>query len=165
MGVDRDLILKSLTNNLDNFLVKLTDLECLDLSNYLGYNFMKKPPTEIQKEFIEEFFTLDRWLNFYQQCKRKEMGHEVYFSSEPEFWNEIRTHVLFHISFLYDRYLAKEEKEIKDIKIKKEDKLKKDLENAILNSEFDGVFDKCEAWCNVANVLEEHKLIDLNKYK
>lgn len=165
MRLDRKIILDSLTNNLDKFLVKLTDRECIELSNYLSYNFLKEPPTEIQKEFIEEFFTLDKWLNFYQQCKRKEMGLQIYFFSEPEFWNEIRTHVLFHVSFLYERHLSKQEKEIKDIKIKKEDKLKKDLDNAILDSEFDGVFDKCEGWCNVARVLENHKLINLSKYE
>ncbi len=159
MRTDRKIILESLTNNLDKFLDKLSDIECLDLSNYLSYNFLKKQPTEIQKEFIEEFFTLDKWLNFYQKCKRIEMGNNVYFHSEPEFWNEIKTHVLFHISFLYDKHLKKENKELKN-----QEQLIKDLDNAILNSEIDGIFDKCEGWLNISEVLQKHKLINLDKY-
>jgi len=45
MRTDRKIILESLTNNLDKFLDKLSDIECLDLSNYLSYNFLKKQPT------------------------------------------------------------------------------------------------------------------------
>jgi hypothetical protein len=159
MSVDREIILKSLANNLDRFLNKLSDIECIDLSNYLSYNFIKKQPTEIQKEFIEEFFTLDKWLSFYQKCKRIEMGHKISFHFEPEFWNEIRTHVLFHILFLYDKHLTKENKELR-----RQEQLIKDLDNAILNSEIDGIFDKYEGWLNVSEVLQKHKLINLDKY-
>lgn len=43
------------------------------------------------------------------------------------------------------------------------DKLKVDLKNAIEDSFFDGVFDKCDGWCNVADVLIKHGLINLSE--
>lgn len=155
----------SIQMNVQAFLKDLSALECHNLSLYLGGNFMTDAPNEIQKKFVNEFFGGAAWDKFiYNEKKDKQDQGAIFY--RPSFdLEEIRAFVMYVTLQRIPDLL----KEISKLKLKeatnkvKQATLKVNLLEAVHNSYFDGVFDKCDGWCNIADVLVEAKLLKLPK--
>ena len=155
---DNNIIFDSTYANINVFIEKNNSVSALiDLSLYISGSFMDTPPTELQKEFIGEFFGHHEWAEFINYSKKP----KTFFKQIPSFdlptIRGILTHELLKLIKYGDKPISKSEKRLKEEK----KKLKKELKTAIKNSYFDGVFDKCDGWCNISDVLQEHKLITL----
>ena len=79
-----------------------------------------------------------------------------------DFLNQVRQFISYVITKRYGELLERIAKSEPKNDFNKE-KLKKDLKKAIEDSYFDGEFDKCDGWCNISDVLVNHKLITIKE--
>ncbi len=163
MNKERDLIFDSTYSNINEFISNHKDVPSLvDLCIYLGGLFTKVPPTEMQKEFIGEFFTHEAWAEFVQRTVKP----DKFWKHIPPFdFVTIRAILSFETMLLVEEGM-KEFKKVSKRKDKLEQEkktLKKDLKEAISDSYEDGIFYKDNGWCNTADVLVKHKLITLKE--
>jgi len=147
---------KSLIENFNSFVKKLSDKDVLEISLYITTKFDSNPPNNITKEFIDEFIGNDDWAVFVQDYRT---GHNSLFRpfilvSEI---NEIRSLIMFEVTLRFNKLLNK--KVVKKVDLIP--KLKVDLKSAIDNSFEDDIFSKVDGWCNVSDVLVKYKLINL----
>ena len=160
MKKDKDIIFDSTYENVNVFIENHKDIFILiDLSLYISGNFVNKPPNNIQKEFIDEFFGNHEWAVFINESKNK----NTFFSNIPPFDLPTIRGILNHellklIKYNKDKLVSKNEKKL----IEEKEDLKRKLKLAIDYS-FDenGVFWKDDGWCNVRDVLLYKNLIEL----
>jgi hypothetical protein len=159
-----DFKLQSLIGNFREFVEPLTDLELSELCNYMTLSFNDSPPNKIAEKFIDEMIGIDDYLVYVADYRRELEGRVVSFRPMLiiEHINNLKKFLMAESSFRFHKHLKKIEGEVKS-KEDDLDKLKLDLKNAIEDSFFDGVFDKCDGWCNVADVLIKHDLINLSE--
>ncbi len=158
-----DLIRKSIIDNLNRFIAPLSDVEIWGLNEYLMGGYANTPPTSIQKEFIDEFIGEEGFMRLHADYKKLELGIEPSFRpfAEIESLNRLRLLISYDINTRFGKLLnGSKPKTIAEKKPKDwNKKLKTELENAIEESYFEGVFDKCDGFCNITDVLIEHKLL------
>lgn len=161
----RQMRAKSIQMNVEAFLKDLDALECYKLSLYLGGNFMTEAPNEIQKKFVDEFFGFDEWIEFVYQERKDEQGQGAMFYRPSFDLAEVRAVVMYvTLQRIPDLLKTISKAKVKEATNKvKQAELKVKLLEAVHNSYDDGVFDKCDGWCNIANVLVEAKLLKLPK--
>lgn len=155
-----DIIFTSTYDNILDFIKGKSLKDLVDLHLYIvGTDHMTKPPTEFQEKFIGEFFTHEAWAEWIQRKKRKK---EKLFEHRPSFDLPMIQGVLaFEIMKLTEKYIEREftaEKKLQRLKDKNKT-IKKDLENSLDNSYYDGIFDKVDGFSNVYETLIKHKLV------
>lgn len=164
---DQDIIFQSTYENIKEFIKGKNITELSKLYMYImGSERMNRPPNDLEKSFIKEFFTHEAWAEYLQYYKRKMNGEYKYFTPIPPF--DLPT-IAGILSFEIMQLLKNELSELATLRKYKERKqkerkdLKSDLKTAINDSYDDGVFYKVDGWCNVAEVLERNKLITLTE--
>lgn len=172
-----NLTKKAVMDAVLDFCKNLTDTEVCELQGYLMYGYFETAPNEIQENFTEEFFGALEWAEFI---------HEMKMEKKPFFTNVKPTKYLLHDIKVYMSYESHKrlEKVLKDSMvriavdkiIRSDDKVtklqnrvkkigttknafKKELKQAIKDSYYDGVFDKCDGWCNTMDVLMKYNLL------
>jgi hypothetical protein len=148
-----NIVFESTYENIRDFVGKhKNNLKGLvDLSVYIrSTNSLNVPPTKFEQEFIEMFFGTDNWVKYINEEKSPKFK---YFKHIPPFDLQTISQLLsFEVMLLVQENLSKKS----ELNVKK---LKSDLKDAVSASEFDGVFDKVEGWCNVYDVLKKYKLL------
>ena len=158
-------IFASIYENVNEFIKGKDLLELVKLALYIkGSDAIDRPPTEIEREFISEFFTDEKWAEHIQNLKRERVK---YFNASPiPQLDDITGILYFEVCKLMENHLGREHLNLKLILAKqkvKDTTLKYDLGLAIHSSYEDGIFYKDKGWCNVADVLVNHKLITLTE--
>lgn len=159
------MIQNSIQTNIENFLKDFSDIEAYQLCMYLGSRYMTQEPTQKQAEFLDEFFDLDEWKRYVKAEKEISLSNELVMFRPVFDLNSVRTVLMFVVLQRIPNIL----KDISKLKVKEANKKLKQLElkakllGAVHDSYYDGVFDKCDGWCNIADVLVEAKLLKLPK--
>lgn len=162
-----DLIRQSFIDNLNRFIKPLSDIELYELNEYLMGGYANTPPTDLQKEFIDEFIGETAFMLLHADFKKLENGLDPMFRpfAEIENLNKLRLLISYDINIRFGNLLNGSKTKTATEKKPKDwnKKLKADLKQAVEDSYFDGTFDKCDGWCNVSDVLVAHNLITLEK--
>lgn len=152
------IIFDSTYEAIQNFIEDKELKDLIELHLYItGTACMQRPPTDLEKVFIEEFFTNEAWADYLQRRKREENGRQNFFYVPPFDLPTIQGILAFEINLLTSKELKKRDlnkKKVENIKI-----IKKELENALDNSVFDGIFDKVDGFSNIYEVLIKHNLV------
>lgn len=159
-----DFANKSLQRNIMTLCDEMSDKELLELSNYLAYGFLdEESMTEATETFVDKAFGLPDWFRFVK-TEHERRNKKTYFVERPWFdLDQYRAIVMFYMTKRFALAVAKVDKleaEAKLVKVSKK-LLKTKIKEAVLLSEYGGVFDKVEGWCNVADVLIDEGLLVL----
>lgn len=162
--MSNDIIFESTQTNIKEF-IKGKDLdELIDLYFYIiSDDSQKRPPTEMEKEFIGEFFTHDGWANFIQSIKRKD---KPYFERRNNFDLPMISSVLsFELLKKCSQFMSNIDKELSRARRveTKQSNIKRQLEVALDDSYEDGIFNKVEGFSNLYETLIRYKLIKERK--
>lgn len=165
MATNVDFEKQSLIRNFINFVNPLSDFDLAKLQQYMLEQFNDIPPNELQKDFIDKFVGFDGWGQYIQYYRREILLEN---SGQPrslfrpmaviEDITNLRNMLAVECSSRFFKSLKgnKLDKKPKDWN----KKLKSDLNNAVRNSYYEGIFDKIEGWCNIYDVLSYHKLLE-----
>ena len=152
-----DIIFQSTYDNILEF-IKDKDLDLLmGLSKYISSSDMhQRPPNELEKEFIAEFFTNDGWVDYVVERKRRENnpdGGKFFYKPRFDFDN-----ILGILNFeIISR--SREALRLTTNKLKQIEKLKGVLESDLDNAVFDGIFDKVEGFSNIYETLIAYNMV------
>lgn len=158
-----DLIRKSFIENLNRFIKPLSDIELYELNEYLMGGYANTPPTDIQRDFVDEFIGETAFMLLHSDFKKLELGINPSFRpfAEIENLNKLRLLISYDMNIRFGALVTGKSKTATEKKPKDWNKgLKADLKDAIEESYFDGEFDKCDGFCNVTDVLIKHKLLE-----
>lgn len=163
-----DIIFQSTYDNIKEFIKGKNVEDLMELSTYIvGTEAINRPPNELEKQFIKEFFTTEAWAEHIQYQKGTQKGK--YFLKIPPF--DLQT--ISKILFFEVMELAKEEMTSikRDLSTLDLENQIKDNEKMLLEAELrvavvkshdeNGVFWKDDGWCNISEVLQKYGLISL----
>ncbi|HSE99791.1 MAG TPA: hypothetical protein VLA48_02755 [Nitrososphaeraceae archaeon] len=154
-----------LQGNVVDYIKDWTDEELCNLTRFFGAEIETRKPSDKEILFIKEFIGEADYAEFVMLTKST-VKHSF---SNIKILNSNINEIYSYLSFQSNQRLAKLilTQKKSDIKLNKQKlkilELKKDLLVAVENSYDGGVFYKVDGWCNVLEVLENHKLIKLTK--
>lgn len=154
MKADDNIVFESTYDNIKAF-IKGKDLgKLVKLWLYIsGSDSLNRPPDELEKEFIGEFFTHDAWAVYLNKKKNP----PTHFKHIPPFdLPNIQGILAFEIMNKIDKKLKNADKLERRLKTVSEE-----LEDALDNSYETGVFDKVDGFSNIYQVLVHRKLVKL----
>lgn len=149
-----DIIFESTTENIKEFVKGKSLDDLIKLYFYITTSdILDRPPTELEEEFITEFFSIKGWVDYVQSKKFPERYSLIRFV--PVFDLPLITTVFsFEVLKLVD--LSRRRNTRSKNKLTK---VKEDLEIALDNSYHDDVFDKVDGFSNLYETLIKHKLV------
>lgn len=166
----RDIVFQSTYDNIREFIKGKDIKQLMELSTYIvSTEALTRPPNELERQFIKDFFTETGWAEHIQYQKGTQK--EKYFLKPPSFDLETISKLLFlEVMKLAKKQMIKLTSElsasnlVSQIKQKEIELLVRELQIAVLESyDENGVFWKDDGWCNVSLVLQKYKLIKLEK--
>ena len=158
--MSKDIIFQSTQDNINEF-IKDKDLDKLmELCIYIVTDVsLNRPPNELEKEFIKEFFTNDGWAN---HINNRKYSKDKFYTLRDKFDLPMISSIL---AFEIVKLSRDAHKSLTDKLTQKErvlqsvNELKVELENGLDNAVFGGVFDKVEGFSNIYEALIRHDMV------